>query len=682
MGSDPADCPQWTVALAGLIAASPAAAVPVTVRTLGMSDALGALATLAAPAVLDTSATSAGTSTPATTSTTSTGTSAVPGVPAVQGVPAVPGAVAVPGVPEAPAVLGAPAVPVHVYGHQAIVGPVDGPPPGPCPTCLGRRWQALRPEWLRDALELGGATTALGTPPWALPFAADMLAALAAHAGTLPRADPAPLLLLDLETLRVTRTALLADSQCPACGRPVDDSAEAARISARPVPKRAPDDFRVRDLDDYDLPERAMVDPTAGMLGAGVVADLVSRTTSSVSGLFTLRSGRYLRETYWGGHTADYRHSFRVGMLEGLERLAGMRPLGRRTQVLASLDALGDTALDPRTCGLYTPEFHAAEPAVRPFTTDREIPWVWGWSLRDDRPVLVPEVLTYYSADGGLAARFVQETSNGCASGGCLEEAVFFGLMEIVERDAFLLSWYGRADLPEIDVASVRRPATRALIDRMAMIGYTARFFDTRVSFPIPVVTAMAVRDDGGLGALCFGAGAGLDPEDVLAAALSEIATDAPNLRGWAERDHARLRPMVDDFDQVLALHDHPLLYGLPEMRRHADFLLAPRTRKVPLDSLAVPLADDLGEDLRRCVDAVAGRGFDVIAVEQTSPEQAALGLATASVLVPGLVPIDFGWTRQRALSMPRLRTAFREAGRTDRDLTDADLNLAPHPFP
>lgn len=614
--------------LGDLVAASPAAAAPVTVSSLGTHDPLTVTPDPAAPPV--------------------------------------PGGT----------------VPVHVYGAHAIVGPTGS---GPCPTCLGRRWQAVRPGWLRDALELGAGTTAAGDPPqWSLPFATDALAALAAHLAEKPATNPAPLLLLDLETLQVTPTALLADSACPACGGTVDDSAETARITLARTPKRAPDDFRLRDIEAYALPVDALVNPTAGMLGAGVVPDLTSTTTSSVTGLFTLRSGSYLRETYWGGHTGDYRRSLQVGVLEGLERSSGMRPRGRRTQVVASLDALGDVALDPRTCGTYTEEFHAGEPTVRPFTPDREIPWVWGWSLRDRRPVLVPEVLTYYSAPGGLAERFVQESSNGCASGGSISEAVLFGLMEVIERDAFLLSWYGKAALPEIDPGTIRRPRTRALIDRLAMIGYTARFFDTRVSFPVPIVTAVAVRADGGTGALCFGAGAGLDPEEALAAGLSEIATDAANLRRRTERDERRLTALAADFEQVLTLHDHPLMYGLPQMRRHAEFLLHERPERIPLAALAtgVPAHDDLREDLEWVVGALAGRGFDVIAVEQTSPEQAALGLATASVLVPGLVPIDFGWRRQRALTMPRLRTAFREAGRRDRDLADADLNLAPHPFP
>lgn len=299
-------------------------------------------------------------------------------------------------------------------------------------------------------------------------------------------------------------------------------------------------------------------------------------------------------------------------------------------------------------------------------------------------------MLTYYHAPG-LENRFVQESSNGCASGGCMEEAVYFGLMEVVERDAFLLTWYGKAALPELDPRTSTRAATRQMVDRLEMYGYEARFFDTRISFPIPVITGVAVRPDGGPGRMCFGAGAGLDPESALSGALCEIATDAVNLQGRTARDEARLRAMATDYDKVAALHDHPLAYGIPEMGNNAHFLIgepgAPRPRKRPLaeaygDGSLPPVSDDLRDDLTRCVSAVTGKGFDVVVVDQTMPEQRDLGLTTVSVIVPGLLPIDFGWTRQRALGMPRLRTALREAGLRAHDLTDADLNLAPHPFP
>ena len=617
------------------------------------------------------------------------------------------------------------AVPVRFYGRHAVVGPF--PAPGrdrerdpapslagertdgvrgsggpenesarPCARCLARRWQAVRSVALREALELGSGTRAAGESPYLTPFTASALAGLIAARldGTGPRTGTFPAIhLVDLVTLMVRHYPLVPDPECPHCGRSEQDTPEAAVLTLRPALKHKPGTFRVRDISAYELPVEPYANPVCGSLGPSVIHDVSSLSTSATIGCFSMRSGEYLRETFWGGHADTFGHSERIGVLEGLERYAGMRARARAANVrdsLSGLRARGEHALDARECGLYSQEFHRANPRVAPFTPDREIPWVWGYSLRDSRPILVPEVLTYYHAPG-LENRFVQESSNGCASGGCLEEAVYWGLMEVVERDAFLLTWYGQAALPEIDPRTSARPATRQMVDRLEMYGYEARFFDTRISFPIPVVTGVAVRPDGGLGRMCFGAGAGLDPEAALAGALCEIGTDAVNLQGRTERDEARLRAMATDFGKVEALHDHPLAYGIPEMGDHAHFLIgAPGAPRPPSHTMAElygngsvpPVSDDLRDDLTRCVEAVTGAGFDVIVVDQTMPEQRDLGLTTVGVIVPGLLPIDFGWTRQRALGMPRLRTALRAAGLRDRDLVPADFNPAPHPFP
>jgi ribosomal protein S12 methylthiotransferase accessory factor len=583
------------------------------------------------------------------------------------------------------------AVPVRIYGRHAIVGPLPAAGARGCALCLERRWQAARSTALREAVELGAGTAAVGVPPQWTSFAAAALAAVVAGAVTAPR-DGGTLFRdvyqLDLADLTVRRYPLVPDPECPACGPRERDSADAAVLALDPSPKHRPGAFRTRALADYDLPTEAFANPVCGALGPTVVLDVSSTSTSATIGCFSLRSGDYLRETFWGGHADTFRDSLRIGVLEGLERYAGMRPRARATNVRASLDQLtaaGRPALDPRRCGLYAPGFHRTT-GIAPFTPEREISWVWGHSLTDRRPLLVPEVLTYYHTPG-LTDRFVQESSNGCASGGSAAEAVYYGLMEVVERDAFLLAWYGQQPLPELDPASATRPATRQMVARLEMYGYRARFFDAALTFPIPVVTGVAERYDGGPGRMCFGAGAGLDPEAALASALDEIATDAVNLAGRTEREEARLRAMAADFDKVAALHDHPLVYGLPEMARYADFLLKPRGPRVPLRERygagrTLPASDDLADDAAACVAAVAEAGFEVIVVDQTLPEQRELGLWTVSVLVPGLLPIDFGWSRQRALGMPRLRTGLREAGLRDHDLADAELNPAPHPFP
>ncbi|WP_053913739.1 TOMM precursor leader peptide-binding protein [Streptomyces sp. SCSIO 75703] len=598
------------------------------------------------------------------------------------------------------------ALPVHLYGRHALVGPwPGGTAPGQaagepgrqdvggrpgCATCLRRRWQGVRSVGLREGLELRGGTRESGPWPYGVPFAAQAVAALIARIGAGPRTDTGPfpdVWLVDLNDLTVRHHPLVPEPDCPGCGTPEPLTAASAALALGPAPKYRPGVSRVRPLDAYGLPVDAFANPHWGAVGPSVVCDVTSPTTSATVGCFSSRSGDYLRETFWGGHADSYHDSTRIGVLEGLERFAGMRARGREVTLTATLDELGPDAVDPRETGLYTDAFHRANPWVPPFAPDRPVPWVWGWSLRDARPRPVPEVLAYYHKPG-IEHRFVQESSNGCASGGSLEEAVLGGLMEVVERDAFLLAWHGRQPLPEIDPSSSADPHTRIMVERMALYGYRARFFDTRITFPVPVVTGVAERFDGGPGRMCFGAGAALDPEAALAAALCEIATDSVQLLQRFERDEAAYRAMAEDHEKITSLHDHPLVYAVPEMGRHADFLLRPAappgTRSVA--DLRWAKADGSGPDVRDDLLAAAGAvisaGFDVVVVDQTAPEQRALGLHTVKVLVPGLLPLDFGWTRQRARHLPRTRTALREAGLRPDDLTESGLHPGPHPFP
>ena len=619
---------------------------------------------------------------------------------------------AVPGRPERARTRDRWSVPIGLDGSNAIVGPILPPGGGrpACARCAARRWQLVRHSQVREAVELAAEVRPVGEPPLLTPFAADAVTAVVIgelerqreRQGARPEApeEGTPYIhLVRLGDLLVHRFRLVADSECPDCGQLWPDSAEAAVSALRAVgpgaaPKRASGGFRGRSVDDYDLPEDAYLNPVCGVLGQGALHEYGLTTTSPVLGCIAERADDLLYEIFWGGHAETFRRSLRIGMFEGLERYAGVRPRDRVITVRASLDDLGDQALDPRDCGLYSEEFHRAEPDAPAFSPSAELPWVWGYSLRDHRPVLVPQILAYYHS-ASHAERFVQECSSGCASGGSLTEAVHCGLMELIERDAFLLAWYGRLPLSELDPRTSSRLVTRQLVDRLELYGYRARFFDTGSDFPVPVVTGVAVRQAGGLGALAFGAGAALDPEDALSAALAEIATDATQLATRAGRDETRLRAMLGDFEQVDGLHDHPMLFALPEMAKHADFLLAGPPRPPggprPIASargVAGPGgrgpggAPDLGTDVADCVRMLAAAGHDTIVVDQTVPEQRRIGLHTAAVIVPGLVPIDFGWHRQRVLHMPRMRTAPMAAGLYERELTAADLHPVPHPFP
>ncbi|MGW7428347.1 TOMM precursor leader peptide-binding protein [Streptomyces sp. NPDC054861] len=588
---------------------------------------------------------------------------------------------------------------VHLTASAVIVGPWGGDGTAPaCGRCLALRWQRLRSRSERDALETGGpeAPTPAGDWPLLTDHVYDTVAALCqalldGPGAEPPAAHPADRALpqvtrVDPATLRIRTYPLLADPLCPDCAPPPEPAApRPLALVSRPKPD--PGAYRLRSASSYPLPQEALANPVCGALGGGTWLGVTSPTTAPVAGSVFVRGYAGLNDVTWSGQENAFSTSRTLAFLEGLERYAGTHRRGRRTPVTGSWNALRADAVDPAVCGFYDPATYRDDPLVDPFDPDRAIPWEWGWSLRDDRPVLVPSRLVYYSA--GLAAdNFVFECSNGCAIGGCLEEAVLGGLLELVERDAFLNAWYGDARLPRIDLAAVGGGTAAAMAERAALQGYDVHVLDNRVDLPVPVVTAVAVRRDGGPGTLSFAAAASLDPLGAVEGALSEVLTYIPHLSRQTRERRGELEAMADDFHRVRHLKDHAQLYGLPRMAEHARGYLEPTVVRPfeetyrAWEATGRPRTGDLRDDVRAVTDALVAAGHDVVVVDQTTPEQERMGLRTVATLVPGLLPIDFGWNRQRAPLMPRLRTALRRGGHRATDLTDAEIRRVPHPFP
>ena len=580
---------------------------------------------------------------------------------------------------------------IFLTPRSALIGPVGAGEHGPCANCLASRWQRIRPPAEREVLEAGGSFFGGFSAPYLTDFVIDAVHHLYTKVigGERPAVGnprSAEVVELSLASLAVRSFPLLADSGCPRCACPVPATAEyglAPLVSRR---KPDPAGFRLRSAEDHDTDTAVFANPVCGVLGDGVHLDLTSPTMAPATGNMRVSAGGRLLEVGWSGQTDSYRKSRFSAAFEGLERHAGTQQRRHRELVVGSYREFtekGTSVLDPRACGTYDDALYAVSDRLIPFDPDRDMTWVWGRSLRDDLPILVPEQLVYYVRDGSPGA-FVDECSNGCAVGGVPEEAILHALLELVERDAFVLGWYGAVSLREIDVDSLRSPRTRHMVDRIRLHGYDVRLFDNRIDLPFPVVNAVGVRRDGGLGNLCFAAGSAMDPEGAVHSALSEIATYIPSLAMRADKRAGELRAMADDHRLVRELKDHPLLFALPEMAPAADFLLA-KTRPESIENLyrewevGRPRTMDLLEDLRFCVSVMERAGFDVIAVDQTSPEQKAVGLSNVCVIAPGLAPIDFGWGKQRVLTMPRFHDLLgRGAGR---GRTGAP-NPVPHPFP
>ncbi|MEU9098410.1 TOMM precursor leader peptide-binding protein [Streptomyces sp. NPDC048361] len=510
--------------------------------------------------------------------------------------------------------------------------------------------------------------------------------------------------MLRLDGLEITRHHFLPDPHCPDCGGLPEDSAAGAVIPRVSRPKPDPAVLRIRNL----RAERAALEARYADDETGVLKGLRTR------GLHALPFAEAKvgpPESVDGGYgrALDFRTAKVTAIAEALERLGGGRPGGRRTVVHGShreLDARHPgAALDPAATGSHEPHRYQ-EPGFpfQPFHPDLVMPWVWGYSLTREQPVLVPESLAYYRLGRHRTPSvrpLVSEISNGCALGGCIEEAALYGLLELAERDAFLLTWYARLPAPALDLHTARDRRIGLLADRIReRTGYRVEVFDVTGSEGIPCFWAAAIDEEPRPApgtepaaprpsVLCAG-GSGLDVERGVFGALHELVTaiEAYGLiYPQRAQDAARMR---DDPELVRLMDDHALLYCDPVAARRLDFLLAPggrpprerRNLSELGDRRPWPRHPDLRSDLDELVGRFAASGLEAIVVDQTTPVHAASDLACVKMLVPGLLPMTFGHQLRRITGLDRVLTVSHRLGHTSRPLHPDDVNPHPHPFP
>ncbi|MGH3874635.1 MAG: TOMM precursor leader peptide-binding protein [Pseudonocardiaceae bacterium] len=590
-----------------------------------------------------------------------------------------------------------PWLPVYVERGHAVIGPSTLPGQVGCAVCARTRRDAARfdPEESAQLAERFAAELATPSGSWLTTCGAELIAALVADelAGRTARPEKVrtrnAVLRVDLAALTVSVHPFLPDPCCAACGDLPEDTEQAARIVPRPVPKASPTGYRVRSLssaEDRDRLVARYVDTWGG-----IIPSLTKTGDSTFPGArapIGLRQSTH--QSNGSGRTLTAQAAEITAVTEAIERYGGTVPCGKRTVVRASYRQLGDTALDPTRLGLHSAAQHAL-PGFRfqRYHHDLTLNWVWGYSFARQRPLLVPERYAYY----GMRHRdpagrsFVSENSNGCALGGCLEEAILYGLLEVAERDAFLLTWYARLAVPRVEVASLRGRTSALIIERIEhTTGYTIHVFNTTMEQRIPCVWVMAVdeQDRAETPKAACAAGAHLDPERALEGALLELARQLQYAPHGYQDDRDRILAMVADPRNVREMADHAPLYYAPEAFERLRFLVDTPRRQTFTEAFSdrpVPGAD-LSADLHGAVGRYLDTGLDVIAVDQTGPEHAAEQFACVKVIVPGAVPMVFGYDHRRIYGFDRLYRVGHELGYHPRRLTHDELNPHPHPFP
>jgi thioglycine synthase len=266
-------------------------------------------------------------------------------------------------------------------------------------------------------------------------------------------------------------------------------------------------------------------------------------------------------------------------------------------------------------------------PGFSEYHSTTQLHWVAGFDLTSREAILVPAAAVYhpFHLDSTL---LIRTHTNGIASGNTLEEAVFHGLTELIERDVWSIAQF-QQDFGTVLVLD-GQPSHQFLSEILekfaaADVAITARLLTTDSN--VPVVAAFSQDQRHPSLKIFDGFGAHLDPRVAMARAVLELATT----RAF----------FLQRYGLERLLQPVPYYYGDADLAdpRFTDF------PTVSLGSLPLEFDSDIREDIRTITTRLKAQGLErVIAVDLTRAE---IDIPTVRMIVPGLEVFCFDQERR-----------------------------------
>jgi ribosomal protein S12 methylthiotransferase accessory factor len=373
-----------------------------------------------------------------------------------------------------------------------------------------------------------------------------------------------------------------------------------------------------------------------------------------------------------GGNGSSKGYAVAAAIGEAAERYAAVC-YPEETLALRSAAELGTKSVAPESFALFS-RAQYAKPSFpyAAFGRDTRLRWAWASDLVTGEARLIPAQLTYMGC-GPDEERIAYSTSSGAACGPTFEEAVLSALLELVERDSFLLMWYNRLSLPRIDLS-----ADPLLVEEHRQFYAPTRLDYTVVSMYdlLKVPTALAIVRSPGNVALAVGAACATTMQTAVRKALRE----AFQTRAFARQ--LRLdRPNFDagiDFANIHSFEDHVLHYAF-EKNALKTFFMESSQVILPLDAIPPIPESTVTEAILEIARRLKAAGVAAFVADITPIDLRSVGLHVARVVSPELCRLDVDY---RFLGGRRLYDAAFAAGLAPAPFDEAGLNPQPHPFP
>ncbi len=380
------------------------------------------------------------------------------------------------------------------------------------------------------------------------------------------------------------------------------------------------------------------------------------------------------------GSAASAEESMSRAVGEVLERyfLTAYRRADLREASFRQVNSGWTRVLDIFSLNDFLPRQKEAAPALIR-SDEKPLTWVEGREAGSGAQALVPAQLVYWNykfRNGEMV--LLEPNTNGGAGHFSRDEAVLSGLLELIQRDGFLIFWLNAISPKRIDASTIVDGELKNFLLYLRRYRLDAHFLNTTTDIGVPSC-ACALIDWALPGGplITVGGAAGFSLKEL----LMQSAGEALAVHNAISARPAFLlpegyRPFTD---RVVGRNERLALWRGEEMyERFRFFIEGPRQSFEGFMGEAqwhATPAKRLAYVLKRL--RALGPGYEAYYCEVRHPLLATLGYHVVKTIVPRLVPLYLR-EHMAPLAAPRLREVPEQLGYAPA----TEYNPWPHPFP
>ncbi|AUX24951.1 uncharacterized protein SOCEGT47_054920 [Sorangium cellulosum] len=320
----------------------------------------------------------------------------------------------------------------------------------------------------------------------------------------------------------------------------------------------------------------------------------------------------------------------------------------------------GDFIAPERLCLYDEAQYGSPGFPYAPLDPATPIAWALGRWLDTGAPVHVPALPACPDHRAGPEARFCQVTSSGLAAGEALDGASMAAALELIARDAFMISWLARRPGRRLLPDDTLDPEVYEIARQLAEQGARIELYLLEAGIAIPTILCVGYGDGERWPGAVVSLAAHLSPHEAIERAILAQGQAGPRV---LRRMTGNERAIPERPERVRTRADHAAYYVPPS--RATAFAFLGEGGALTAAEIEEPEEVSLSELTRR----VTAAGLRIAIVEVTSPDLATPPSRVVRALGPDFQQIHFGH-RVARLGNPRLRA-----------MAPHGINPDPHPM-